>query len=402
MKLSEETKKFILDHQGEDTHLLAYKYAQKAGGVDIRLALSQIHARKAMAEKLPYWCANLEVIFPEQISLEQSSSAQTANYKSSLVCGHDMVDLTGGLGVDCLSLSNNFVSATYVERQENLCQIAENNFSLLSSKPIRVVNEDAIDFLNSMSRQVDCIYIDPARRSSAGKKVYALSDCEPNLCVIIDKLREKSKNILVKLSPMLDISLALETLSNTSQIHVVSLENECKELLFLLEEDRQEHKDKGGLEPQIFCVDLHKNAPSDIFSFFKSQEKGLQIEYTAHLQKYLYEPNASILKAGAFKSLASIYGLKKLHVDSHLYTSEKFVCNFPGRKFVIESHSSFNKTDLREHMRGIAKANLSVRNFPASVDELRKKLSIKEGGNIYLFATILADGRKVLISCTKP
>ena len=359
----------------------------------------QTEGRKIIANKLPSWAENMSILFPVKISLEQCSSEATAIYKAGLVRGESLVDLTGGFGVDCSFLSKNFTSVDYVEQNEELCQIAEHNFAALGLN-IRVNNAESVSFLEDMP-SVDCIYIDPARRDVKGKKTADLSLCSPNLLEIRDTLLEKCNTLLIKLSPMFDISSALEVFPECKQVHVVSVKNECKELLLLVE---------GGFcgETEIVCVDLDElsRRVDDRQGIMKLEitsvasnlikEKGEIISYSFP-KSYLYEPNASIMKAGLFKTVANKYNVQKLHPSTHLYTSEELVPNFPGRSFEIKRVTKVQKKEIQD----IEKANLSTRNFPGNVADLRKKLKLKDGGDTYIFACTLNDNSKVLIICNK-
>ncbi|MDR1370075.1 MAG: class I SAM-dependent methyltransferase [Dysgonamonadaceae bacterium] len=391
---SEATRNFIRQNRFRDVKKLALSVNNKDfAGIDLSEAMIQIAGRQSVEKKLPSWYENDDIIYPRHLPLEQCSSEWTARYKASVVSGTKLVDLTGGFGVDCAFISGKFGSAIYVERQKALCDIAGQNFRTLHLDHIQVVNDDAENYLNTMP-PAGCIYLDPARRNHSGKKIIAISDCEPNLNALRCVLLEKSDCLLVKLSPMLDIHLALQSLPETSEIHIVSVDNECKELLFLLKKEVIE-------SPMLVCVDLKKNGMSSSFSFRQQEEKDSCVRYSSGLQQYLYEPNSSVLKAGAYKSVALKYDLEKLHVDSHLYTSDSYKPDFPGRVFEIETMTSFNKSELKSAMKGTTQANLGVRNFPASADELKKKLKLQDGGSQYLFATTLADGKKVLLLCRK-
>lgn len=347
----------------------------------------QTEGRKAMATKLPSWAENMSILFPVKISLEQCSSEATALYKASLVSGESMVDLTGGFGVDCSFLSKKFSSVDYVEQNEELCQIAEHNFAALGLN-IRVNNAESVSFLVDMP-SVDCIYIDPARRDVKGKKTADLSLCSPNLLEIRDILLEKCNTLLIKLSPMFDISSALEVFPECKQVHVVSVKNECKELLLLVE---------GGFcgETEIVCVDLDELGVRSEELGVRSKESLLTVNYSVS-KNYLYEPNASVMKAGLFKTVANKYNVQKLHPSTHLYTSEELVPNFPGRSFEIKRVTKVQRKEIQD----IDKANLSIRNFPGNVADLRKKLKLKDGGDTYIFACTLHDNSKVLIICEK-
>ena len=357
----------------------------------------QTEGRKIISNKLPSWAENMSILFPVKISLEQCSSEATAIYKAGLVRGESLVDLTGGFGVDCSFLSRNFTSVDYVEQNEELCQIAEHNFAALGLN-IRVNNAESVSFLADMP-SVDCIYIDPARRDVKGKKTADLSLCSPNLLGIRDTLLEKCNTLLIKLSPMFDISSALEVFPECKQVHVVSVKNECKELLLLVE---------GGFcgETEVVCVDLtpnsslfpngHQHVLTPNFIAEQSEEPVQNVTYSAP-KGYLYEPNASIMKAGLFKTVAKRYNVTKLHPSTHLYTSEDLVENFPGRTFKINRVTKVQRKEIQD----IEKANLSTRNFPGNVADLRKKLKLKDGGDVYIFACTLNDNSKVLIICEK-
>ena len=381
------TELFIHEHRFDDVQKLAFTSCPS--GVDLTFALSQIAGRQAIKNKIPSWHEIDNIIYPKHLSLEQCSSEATAKYKASLIHGESFVDLTGGFGVDCAFLARQFKSGVYVEHSDDLCEIARNNFKAFGLDHICIIHGESIDYLEYM-KNVDCIYIDPARRDSSGGKIVAIQDCEPDIIELKELLLNKAKTVMIKLSPMLDISLALQSLPETKEIHVVSLAGECKELLFIL-------KNGQAGDVKINCVNILKNGMIQVFSYIKSEEQSLVINYTSEPKEFIYEPNASVLKAGAYKSVAIRFDLEKLHPDSHLYTSDKLMENFPGRTFRLVSVFSFNKKEIKENLGAIKQANLSIRNFPGSVEALRKKLKLKEGGNIYLFATTLNDGKKVML-----
>lgn len=386
------TKQFIAEHINDDWSKLAFS-ANRNTDVDVLQAINQIKGRRSIEQKIPTWYENADIVFPAHLSLEQCSSETTASFKSTLIQGNALVDLTGGFGVDCAFLSSQFKQVTYVERNADLCEIAKHNFAVLGLNHIQVTNADAVDYLQQMSN-VDCIFIDPARRDGVGRKTVALSDCEPNVVEILPTLLEKSKTVLLKLSPMLDIRLALSDLKKVAGVSVISVDNECKELLLML-------SNQANGNPLILCLNFRKNNELQTFSFTNEEEQLANAVY-AHLpEKYLYEPNASILKAGAYKLLSSRLGLKKLHPNSHLYTSDTLFADFPGRIFLINSYFSLNKRDMKEYLGGISHANITVRNFPDTVASLRKKTKLTEGGEVYLFATTLLDEKKVLVKCRK-
>lgn len=392
MHLSAETLHFIEEHACDDVRQLALQ-AKKFPQVDMPSAVVQIAGRQIASVKVPSWHRVPEVLYPKHLSMEQCSSEVTALYKAGLVEGETFADLTGGFGIDCSFISRRFRQADYVERQVELCALAEHNFPLLGLH-IGVHNEDGVAYLKQM-QPVDCLFLDPARRDGHGGKTVAISDCEPDIGMLEDLLVEKAKTVMVKLSPMLDLSLALNTLKWVREVHVVSVNNECKELLLLL------RKEAVSSEIVIHCEHIVNTDTHQHFVFTQEQERSSDCPLATQVETYLYEPNASILKAGAYRSLTQAYPLKKLHTSSHLYTSPDFIADFPGRRFKVEAVSGFGKKELKTFLQGIEKANLTIRNFPSSVAELRKRLKLKEGGEDYLFATTLADENKVLIKCRK-
>lgn len=391
MNLNQEFKDFIRMHEADDIRKLALQSA-RFPYINMQDAIRQIQGRKIAKEKVPFWYSSEDIIYPKHISLEQSSSEHTALYKIGLAKGISIVDLTGGMGVDISFFARNFDHAVYVERQTELVDLAAHNFKALDLPNIAVVNKDAVDYLQSMP-VADLIYIDPARRDNVGNKTVRIEDCTPNILEIEQLLEDKGVRIMIKLSPMLDISLATRSLKNISEVHIVSVNNECKELLFI--------KDKMTAgDPTYHCVNIRKNN-TDIFSYKRQEEESVEIPYTANVGKYLYEPNSSLIKAGAYKIVAQKYDIKKLHPNSHLYTSDAYSKDFQGRKFVVQGVCTLNKKDIKDHLSVVKNANITVRNFPLSPPDVRKRLKIAEGGDTYIFATTLADEKKVLIICRK-
>jgi 16S rRNA G966 N2-methylase RsmD len=321
--------------------------------------------------------------------MEQCSSEVTANYKASLVSGGRLADLTGGFGIDCSYMAEQFNDVTYIERNAELCHIAKHNFALLG-KPIRVVNTDSEEALAELPHQ-DWIFVDPARRDRGGNKVVSLSDCEPDVCRLEKLLMKKATRVMIKCSPMLDISQAIRELHSVSEIHVVAVNNECKELLLIL----------GGEDTKeipIHAINL-QGGHTQQFAYTAEQEAEASCTYTAVIGTYLYEPNSALMKAGCYRLPAERFGLTKLHRNTHLYTSDTLISDFPGRIFQVERVCGFGKRELKAL--GIRQANLAVRNFPEHVDNLKKRLKISDGGARYLFATTLDDETKALVVCTK-
>ena len=392
-ELSPETLAFIDSHRGDDVRTLALQ-AKKYPAVDMAEAVGQIAGYQIAEKKVPLWAQTAGIRYPQHLSMEQCSSEVTARYKASLVSGDTLTDLTAGWGVDCSFLARNFRCADYVERQETLCRIAAHNFPLLGLPHVRIHCADAVEYLQSME-PVDCLFLDPARRDSHGGKTVAIAECEPDVCRLEPLLVEKGKTVMIKLSPMLDMASALRDLQYVRRIHVVSVNNECKELIILLRKAPDEEEAAAG-EVIISCEQVVNNSVHQHFQFTFSEEKSAGCPLAESVGNYLYEPGAALLKAGPYRLLATRYGVEKLHPNSHLYTSSGLV-DFPGRRFRVTAVSGFGKKDLKVLLEGVEKANLTVRNFPSSVAELRKKLKLKEGGDTYLFATTLASGEKVLI-----
>lgn len=389
MEMTMETLRFIEEHKEDDIRMLALQ-GKKYPRVDMPVAVTQIAGRQIASRKVPSWSQIPGLYYPRHLSMEQCSSEAAALYKASLLKGDSFADLTGGFGIDCAFISRNFRRADYVERQKELCEIALHNFPLLGLAHIRVHHRDAAAYLEEMA-PVDCLYLDPARRDGHGGKTVAISDCEPDVRALEHLLVEKAKTVMVKLSPMLDMSQALHELKTIDEIHIVAVNNECKELLLIL------RKQPASPETSIHCEHISTHGENRHYAFTQQEERNAPCPLADGVGTYLYEPNAAILKAGAFRSLTRSYPVEKLHVNSHLYTSSVWVSGFPGRCFRVEAISGFGKKELKDFLRETDKANLTVRNFPLSVAELRKRLKLGEGGEEYIFATTLSDGRKVLV-----
>ncbi|MGL5957465.1 MAG: THUMP-like domain-containing protein [Phocaeicola sp.] len=394
MQLSTETLLFIQANANEDVRKLALQ-GKKQPGVDLPAAITQIAGRQAAKSKLPTWYNTPDLYYPPHLSMEQCSSELTAAFKAKLLQGESFVDLTGGFGIDFTYLARSFKKAAYVERQEKLCELAQHNFPLLKLPHATIHNQDGIDYLQQMS-PVDSLFIDPARRDEQGGKTVAISSCEPDIAEWESLLTSKAKEVLVKLSPMLDLSLALKELKGVIEVYILSVENECKELLLKLQSTAIDESDVT-----VHCVELKNNGEEISFSFQRYEERECSPKLATEIENYLYEPYASLLKAGAYRILTQHFPVKKLHTSSHLYTSKELIPDFPGRKFKVAAVSSFGKRELKDLLEGVEKANLTVRNFPASVAELRKRLKLKEGGSNYLFATTLQGEKKIVVKTTK-
>lgn len=392
IRIDQQTKQFIAQHESDDVRQLALK-AKAYPQIDMPVAIQQIAGRQIAKNKIPYWYRHEDIVYPKHLSMEQCSSEITALYKASLCIGKTLVDLTGGLGVDFSFMAKDCKQAYYVETQKELVELAECNFSTLKLDCANIFENDAVTFLNALDQVVDTIFIDPARRSDTGKKTVLIEDCTPNLIDIDSLLNSKAERVIIKLSPMLDITHALASLSHVTEVHIISVNNECKELLFV--------KDKLQKETQLICVNLSTNRTDEYFTFTRAEENSSFISHTDTPERYLYEPNSSILKAGAYKSVALKHKLKKLHPNSHLYTSDTLVSNFPGRKFQIKEVISPNKKEIKTHFGNMEQANIATRNYPFSVADIRKQTKLKEGGTDYIFATTLVNEKKVLILCQK-
>lgn len=389
--INQATRQFISEHADDDVHTLALARI-KNSEIDMQMALNQIAGRQYAKGKLPSWAASHDIIYPPHLAMEQCSSEFTARYKASLVSGNEMVDLTGGMGVDCHFISQNFNSAVYIEQNTQLCNIAKHNFNLLNNDKITVVNGDGVEFLQSM-KHTSLIFIDPARRDTAGRRTYGIEHCTPDVTRLASLMLEKADKVMIKLSPMLDVSHTINALPSVTQVHIVSTANECKELLVILDSSTGTDGDIS-----IHCVN-----DDSTFTFYRNQAStpAQAWDETFNTPLYLYEPNASVMKAGCFNLLAKHFGMHVVSHDSHLLISDKYTDKFPGRAFAIDKISSLNKSEIRHALKGIANANVAVRNFPLRANELAKRLHIKDGGDNYLFGTTTASGKRIILMCHK-
>ena len=393
--INEVTRQFIKVHREEDVRKLAL--GSHAEGVDLPLALQQIAGWQTARKKLPSWAAVDGIIYPPHLNMEQCSSEQTARYKGSLTPNPSpsergtFVDLTGGFGIDFYFIAKGLrtegkeLRAVYVEHNPELCEIARYNFQVLGLEA-EVINGEAEDYLKKMSH-ADIIYLDPARRDAYGSRTYDIKDCTPNVIELMPLLLEKADTIILKLSPMLDWRKAVEDLGHVAEVHIVSVDNECKELLLVV-------KQQPCTAFKVICVNN-----DDIFEFAPSVHSAANHEPLT--MNYLYEPNASIMKAGCFKDIEEVFDVCQLSNNSHLFVSEKEIKKFPGRLFHIETVTSMNKQELKIALQGIERANIAVRNFPMSAEALRKKLRLKDGGEVFIFATTLSDNSHKLFICRK-
>ncbi|APY07308.1 SAM-dependent methyltransferase [Winogradskyella sp. J14-2] len=354
-----------------------------------KLVIEQIEAKKRCKKKLPTWFGSKNIYYPNKLNIEQTSSEFTASYKATLVSGKSLIDLTGGFGVDAYYFSKKVETVMYCEINSELSEIVKHNYKVLQSKNIDCLNENGIDTLKSIDKPFDWIYIDPSRRDHTKNKVFLLSDCTPNVKTFQGLFFKYAKNVMVKTSPLLDISATKKDLKYVKQLHIVAVNNEVKELLWILERNFN-----GKLEIKTVNLKTDKN---EIFQFIYNDESTALATHSEPLT-YLYEPNSAILKAGAFNIVAHTLKVNKLHKHSHLYTSNELI-TFPGRRFKVEKVIPFNKKEFAKL--GIKKANVTTRNFPLSVGDIRKKLKIKDGGTAYLFFTTDKNGTKIIILCSK-
>ncbi|MGN1263764.1 MAG: SAM-dependent methyltransferase [Prevotella sp.] len=438
LRCTEATADFIRRHCNDDVTALALKASARTD-IDVAYALDQIAGRQAARRKLPSWAAADDMVFPPHISMEQCSSEPAALYKAAvaarLTAAGGFIDMTGGFGVDFSFIARHFPWAVYVERQQNLCDIAANNFRVLGLQNVEIVCGDGTEYVSSVERRTALIYADPARRDTAGARTFAIADCTPDVTRHIDTLLRKSERLMIKLSPMLDWRKAAADIGpSVREIHIVSVDNECKELLLVA----SSHADDDRV--MLHCVNLggrewHTVIALDGSTLRIADEEGCAVSRSdgralqllaegfcddasggfchgasdasgAGVSKddaaiYLYEPNASLMKGGCFDVIAGRYGLTEISANSHLFVRSGVPCgDFPGRTFLVRSVTSMNKKELRRTLASTDRANIAVRNFPISADSLRRRLKLKDGGDVYLFATTLGDGSHRLLLTT--
>ncbi|GMN11418.1 hypothetical protein MTsPCn9_09750 [Croceitalea sp. MTPC9] len=362
---------------------------QQFEGVSQKELAEQLEAKKKCQNKLPSWFNAEQIYYPNKLNIEQTSSETTAQYKANLVSGKSLLDITGGFGIDSHFFAQKLLQIIHCELDKNLSEIASYNAQILNQKNIVFKAQNGLGFLENFNKNFDWIYADPSRRDNAKGKVFKLADCIPNIPKNLDLLFEHTDSILLKVSPLLDLTLGIKELKWVTEIHVIAVQNEVKEVLFLLRKDAEENI-------KIKTVNLKKDG-EERFEFLKKDEKEANVEYDLP-QKYLYEPNTAVLKSGGFKSIGSAFDLNKLHEHSHLYTSDTLI-NFPGRVFKIHSVVPYSKKAILKL--AIKKANITTRNFPESVATIRRKLKIKDGGDDYLFFTTNLNNERVVVHCKK-
>lgn len=385
--LSEEIQEFITSNINADVSKLALQ-KNKFPATDWATILNQIEAKQKSKSKLPTWFNTSNIYYPSKISVEQTSSEQTAEYKSGLIAGDKLIDLTGGFGVDDFYFSKKINQVTHCEINPELSEIVAHNIKQLKVKNIECFAGDSSEIIANLNKKFDWIYIDPSRRNDAKGKVFMLEDCLPNVPEQLNFYFEYANNIMIKTAPILDITAGLSELKNVKAIHVVALENEVKELLWILEKNYSKNI-------EIVTCNLTKETAS-AFSF---ELGNLSISNYSLPKKYVYEPNAAIMKSGGFDKVTAIFEVEKLHQHSHLYTSDTLI-NFPGRAFEIENCFEYNKQNMKSVLEN-KKANITTRNFPETVENIRKKWKIKDGGNMYCFFTTDANNNKIVLLCGK-
>lgn len=395
--LSSQIQSFIEEHKLEDPHHLLLKY-KDVFQLPTSLVVDQITGRKKAKEKLPTWFKNTQIIYPPLINVEQSSSEKAARYKAKILVEYfgtetqvsTMVDLTAGLGIDSFFFSKIFREVHFIEQNKHLLEIAQHNHHQLEAKNLHYYNTSAEEFLKSTTRRFDFVYIDPSRRSRGNQKVFSLDQCEPNALLLQEQIWQLTDNVLVKASPLLDVHTGLTELKYVKKLVIISINNDCKELLFVCEKN-------FNAVPTIEAINI-KDENEDSISFLVTDERDADVNYSEPLE-YLYEPNASILKSGAFKTIGVLFNVYKLHPNTHLYTSKQFVENFPGRIFQIQSLVKPDAKALKKFFLE-GKANITTRNYTLSVDELRKKTGLKDGGDKFLIG-FSGIKKKFLVVATK-
>jgi hypothetical protein len=407
---SEEEKAFIRAHLATDWRVLALR-SGGWGHCDRSLVIRQVAGYQALAKKVPSWAGCPDLLLPDGLAIEQCSSEQTALYKVSLVQQaissnlipaerEGVIDLTGGLGVDCFFLASRGERTVYVEQKPELADIARYNFKVLGRPQIEVYAGDGLKVLQSLVTQSHfspgVVLVDPSRRNSHGGRVFTLSQSEPDLTVWKEPLLKETPVLLVKLSPLLDISEALRQLPETIEVHVVDVANECKELLLVLSGCSIESDSEAM---PVLAVHLDNRKDPVIFRGTRQEERASQATYTDQIGHYLYEPYTSVLKAGYFSLLSSRFGVAKLHPNTHLYTSDYFLPDFPGRAFTVESVLSAGTKILHESLKGMERIQVAVRNFPETAAHFRRRTGLQEGADLHLMSTTLFHGRKVAILC---
>ncbi|PKP06168.1 MAG: SAM-dependent methyltransferase [Bacteroidetes bacterium HGW-Bacteroidetes-5] len=405
--LDEKLKEYIKRHIDEDIQKTILS-SSKFPDIDIKLAVKIITARKKLISKMYEWSERDDLLFANSLSIEQASSSITAKYKQKFCNGGVVLDLTGGLGVDSFHFSQNNKFVIYFERDRELFETTSQNFITLGADNIITVNlEVNSENLNSYLKNIKClngisyadlIYLDPARRVKEGKRLLSIKNYEPDITQLKSSLLEISNRILIKLSPMSDIKSIVNDCGNVVSVDIISVDNDCKEILILIERGCNSKYQ----QVKVTAVNYTKRRGVEEMVFTPSEESDAKSQFVqSRLMKFLYEPNSSILKSGAFKLTGSKYNLSKLAVSTHLYTGDELIENFPGRTFEIKEVADYNKNTIRNLSKIYPKANITTRNFPLSPSELKKILNIQDGGDITFFGCSLSSGVKKLVICSQ-
>ena len=388
--LTPAERAFILANLTANVQALLLRPPAGTSGLTLRAVAEQIQARQKARYKLPVWYAHPDLTFPPPLSVEQASSERAAAYKAALVSGNRLADLTGGMGVDSAAFARTMNWVDYVERTPLLAELTGQNLPLLGVGNVSVYTGDGLDWLRSQLEPLDWTYLDPARRDECGGRVVGLTNCEPDVLTYLPMLLGHSQNVLLKTSPLLDIEATLRQLPTTRAVHVVAVQGEVKEVLFVLGQ-----ANIPGNDVAMTAVNLPETTDNQRLTYRRGEEVTAPVALADPLT-YLYEPNAAVLKAGAFRLVGHQFGLAKLAPHSHLYTGNSTHPHFPGRVFRVDAVCRADRKSITEHVPD-GQANLTVRNFPETVDMLRKKLSLTEGGSVYIFATTLKNSDKRLI-----
>lgn len=392
MNWSDELKEFIISHRTEDPLSLVLQQ-KKYPQWDMKFVAQQIEGYRMAQDKLPTLSLCDDFVYPPKLNREQCSSETTALFKAmEYAKGKHIADITGGLGIDTVFMAKYAATVDYIEQNEELHDIAAHNFRALELGNVNAHCSDSINFLKNTNKHFDLIYADPARRDNQGRKVSALENCTPNILENIDLLLSKADMLLIKSSPMLDITEAVAQLKHVSEITIVAVKNECKEILFLCTGN------VSDTSPKCHCINFKSNGSVDKITFNREEETTLSIPYSANIEQYIYDPNVTLLKGGAFKTTSILYDIKKIHRNTHLYTSEKKIEQFAGRIFKVikELHPSA-KEIAKDIPNG--KAHVITRNYPMSSEELQKKLRLKEGGDLYIIGLTKRDDKKAIYLC---
>jgi hypothetical protein len=384
--MNKETIAFIKDNKHKNVNDIALLLSKKEN-LDANFIINQINGWQKAKNKLPTFYNTPEIIFPSVKSMEQCSSEKTALLKNKLINGTSLVDLTGGFGIDSYFFAKHFKSVSYIEPNEGLFKVAQQNFKVLSVD-INLHNTTSETFLKSNKTHFDVAYIDPDRRDES-KRVFNLADCSPNVNEILPLIFKNADKLLIKTSPFLDIKQTLDELKTVSKCFVIAIKNDCKEVLYLVEKNKTK-------PTEIITYNLDQT--EEVFQFTYEQEQAASSTFS-HPKKYLYEPNAAIMKAGAFKTISKHFSIDKLAQHTHLYTSNELNKDFPGRIFNVKHITDYNRKSL--HQFDIKNANISTRNFIDSVATIKKKLSLNDGGDIYLFATSSIENKTILLITEK-